>query len=121
VSAFPRSFPRRGEIYMVDFNPARGSEQAGMRPAVVVSNDINNEHSPVVIVAALTRTIPSRNYPQNVSLPADSPLPDAGTILGGQLYTIDRARLERHRGDLSEVQLRELDRALAISLSLPRP
>lgn len=105
---------------MVDFNPARGSEQAGMRPAVVISNDVNNQHSPVVIVAALTRTIPRRSYPQNVALPAGLPLPDAGTILCGQLYTIDRTRLQRHRGDLSAPQLAELNAALAVSLGLPR-
>jgi mRNA interferase MazF len=108
---------------MVDFNPARGSEQAGVRPAIVVSNDVNNQHSPVVIVAAITRTIPSRAYPQNVALPA-GPLPHAGTILGGQLYTIAKDRLGDHRGDLTDLDedlTSELDRALAVSLGLPRP
>lgn len=105
---------------MVDFNPARGSEQAGVRPAVVVSNDVNNQHSPVVIVAAMTRAPQRRNYPQNVHVPAGV-LPDEGTIYGGQLYTIDKTRLERYRGTLGAAKIAELDRALALSLGLRRP
>lgn len=68
---------------MVDFNPARGSEQAGERPALVVSNDIGNQHASVVIVAAITSTIPSKQYPQCVPLPGrpEGPLPRPGTIL----------------------------------------
>jgi mRNA interferase MazF len=104
---------------MVDFNPARGSEQAGVRPAVVVSNDVNNQHSSVVIVAAMTRTIPQRNYPQNVDMPAGI-LPDRGTILGNQLYTVSVERLGDFRGELDPQKRDELDRALLISLGLPR-
>ncbi len=72
---------------MVDFNPARGSEQAGHRPALVISSDVGNQHSSVVIVAAITRTIPKKPYPQCVPLPGrpDGPLPQPGTILCSQL------------------------------------
>ena len=118
MPSFPRSFPRRGEIYLVAFNPARGSEQAGTRPAVIVSNEVNNQHSPVVVVAAMTRTIYPKQYPQNVQLPAGRPLNDAGTILGGQLYTIDQQRLIRHRGELDPSQLQALNNALRKSLQL---
>lgn len=111
-------FPRRGEIYLVDFNPARGSEQAGVRPGVVVSNDVNNQHSPVVVVAALTRTIPSKRYPQNVHLPEGSPLRDAGTILCGQLNTIDKTRLLDKKGALTAAQINDLNRALRMSLHI---
>jgi mRNA interferase MazF len=117
---FPRTFPRRGEIYMVDFNPARGSEQAGIRPAIIVSNDVSNQHSPVVIVAAITTTIPGKDYPQNVRLEAGA-LPRAGTIYCGQLYTIDKTRLQNHRGDIPSNLMPDLDRALTVSLGLPRP
>jgi mRNA interferase MazF len=113
-------FPRRGEIYWIDFNPRRGSEQGGVRPAAVVSNDIINQHGPTVIVAALTRTIPSTNYPQNVHLPAGSPLADASTILCAQLLTVSKTRLQRHYGTLSESQMPELDRALSVALGLAR-
>ena len=102
---------------MVDFNPARGSEQQGIRPAVVVSNDTNNQYSPNVIVAAITKTIPKKNYPMNVYLPAGV-LPLEGTILGAQLMTLDKTRLLRHRGDLDEQKMNEVETALAKSLGL---
>lgn len=101
----------------MDFNPARGSEQAGKRPAVVVSNDVNNQHSPVVIVAAITSQV-GRVYPQNVLLPAGTPLRLESTILGNQLTTIAKERLETFRGQLDPTQLEELARALRVSLSL---
>jgi mRNA interferase MazF len=116
LPTFPRQFPRRGEIYEVDFNPARGSEQAGVRPAVVVSNDVNNQHSPVVIVAAMTKTIPSQQYPQNVHVPAGAM--QEGTIYGGQLYTISKERLGAYRDSLDDSLREQLDNALAVSLGL---
>ncbi len=105
---------------MVDFNPARGSEQAGHRPALVISSDVGNQHSSVVIVAAITRTIPKKPYPQCVPLPGrpDGPLPQPGTILCSQLMTIDKARLGDYRGPLSPSQLQQVDKALRVSLSL---
>lgn len=101
----------------MDFNPARGSEQAGRRPAVIVSNEINNQHSPVVIVAAITSKV-GRRFPQNVLLAAGAPLPLESMILGNQLTTIAKDRLEAFRGQLDAGQLDELARALRISLSL---
>jgi mRNA interferase MazF len=119
MAAFPRKFPRRGEIYMVDFNPARGSEQAGIRPALVVSNDVANRSSPNVTVAAITKTIPKRDYPFNVHLPAgDLPLP--GTICCAQVMTISKERLMRHRGQIDDQLLRNVDEALRVSLGLAR-
>jgi mRNA interferase MazF len=102
----------------VDFNPARGSEQAGRRPAVVVSNDASNQHSSVVIVAAVTSKIPKRDYAWNVALAAGDPLPLAGVILGNQLVTVAKDRLLKHRGSLNGEQIRALDQALKISLNL---
>jgi len=114
------AFPRRGHIYWVDFNPARGSEQAGKRPAVVVSNNINNEHSPVVIVAAMTTKLASKEYPMNVRLGAGSAMGES-EILCGQLVTISKERLENHMATLTETEIARLDRALATSLQLPKP
>jgi mRNA interferase MazF len=119
-SPFPRVFPRRGEIYIVDFGEPRGSAQAGQRPALVVSNDVNNQRAPVVIVAAITRTIPKRKYPMNVELPAGV-LPEAGTIYCHQLLTLDKRDLLRHRGSLDARKMAEVDRALAVALALPKP
>lgn len=120
MATYPKAFPRRGEIYDVDFGQPRGSEQAGRRPALVVSNDVNNQRSPVVIVAAITKTIPKKVYPFNVDLPAGI-LPLGGTIYCGQLLTIDKTRLLRHRGDLDNAKIAEVDRALCVSLGLAKP
>src|SRR5437773_7847293 len=110
MAAFPRRFPRRGEVYMVDFNPARGSEQAGTRPALVVSNDVNNEHGRVVTVVALTTTIPEKPYPFTVHLPAGV-LPREGTVLCNQIMTIDKQRLMRYRAALEPEQIKAVDEA----------
>jgi mRNA interferase MazF len=118
VTAYPRGFPRRGEIYTVDFSPSRGSEQAGRRPAVVVSNDVGNQYSPVVTVAAITSNVPTKIYRWNVPLSAGQPLPLAGTIYCNQVLTIAKDRLENHRGDLSPTQVAALDQALRVALGL---
>lgn len=112
-------FPRRGQIYWVDFAPARGSEQDGRRPALVVSNDITNQHSKVVTVVPLTSQAQKKPYPQNVSLPQGLPLPKAGTVLCAQVRTISQERLEEHRADLTVDQMRKVDRALGKALGLP--
>jgi len=119
MAGFPRTFPRRGEIYMVDFNPARGSEQAGIRPACVVSNDVANQRSPNVTVVAISKTVPKKQYPFNVHLPAGV-LPLEGTIMCAQVMTITRERLMRYRRTLDTDQMRGVDEALRVSLGLPR-
>lgn len=115
---FPHGVPRRGEIYWANFSRGRGSEQAGHRPAVIVSNNDINTTSTTVIVAALTRTIPTKKYPQNVHLPAGKPLPDEQTILCGQLLTLDKRRLQKHHATLVESQTTELDEALSAALGI---
>ena len=117
-SKFPHGVPQRGEIYWVYFSKGRGSEQAGHRPAVIVSNDVINTTSSTVIVAALTKAEQKKSYPQNVYLPAGRPLPDAQTILCGQLVTLSKERLQRHHATLDATQLPELDRALSVGLGL---
>jgi mRNA interferase MazF len=104
---------------MVNFDPARGSEQAGTRPALVVSNDVANRNSPNVTVVAITKNIPERDYPFNVHLPAGE-LPLPGTIYCAQIMTISKERLMRHRGQVDESILRSVDEALRVSLGLPR-
>jgi mRNA interferase MazF len=83
-----------------------------------VSNDINNQHSPVVVVAALTTKVSKKPYPQNLRLPAGRPLKKESTILGGQLTTIDKTRLETYCASLEADQVSELDDALRVSLAL---
>jgi len=114
-------FPLRGQIWWVDFNPTIGSEQSGIRPAVIISNDVANQHSPVVTVVPMTRTVPKRPYPQNVSVPANRPLPDASTIYCGQVRTVSKQRLRDYRGDLEPEHLEAVNAALAKALGLPTP
>ncbi|WP_078912460.1 type II toxin-antitoxin system PemK/MazF family toxin [Streptomyces sp. NRRL S-646] len=105
-------YPRRGDIYWVDFNPARGSEQAGRRPAVVISLDSFNRVMPVVVVAAVTTRIREGSKIQ-VTLEAGDPLPQRSAILGFQVTTIDQARLEQPGGRLRAEQIDELDEVIS--------
>ncbi len=114
-------FPRRGQIYWVDFSPTKGSEQSGRRPAAIVSNDVNNQHASVVVMVPITSKLKHKGLVLNVHLPANDPLPEPGLVLCGQVRTISKDRLETYRADLSPSQLREVDRALALLLSLPKP
>lgn len=114
-------FPRRGQIYWVDLSPTKGSEQNGRRPAVIVSNDTTNQHGSVVVVVPLTSKVKHRNLAVNVYLPANDPLPQEGLVLCNQVRTVAKERLDGYRMDLSVSQLREVERALALLLSLPKP
>lgn len=98
---------RRGDIYWIDWNPARGSEQAGRRPAVVISSDQANRALPVVTVAAITRTI-REGSPIAMILEAGEPLPFRSSILAFQVMTIDKNRLLDLAGELTTVQRDEL-------------
>lgn len=95
-----------------------GSEQQRIHPAVIVSNDVGNILSKVVIVAAMTSK-PSRHRQNwDVHLQAGQPLTDAGRIQCNQLYTIDKARLGKKIASLSAMQLVDLDQALRVSLGM---
>ena len=94
---------RRGEIYWVEFNPVKGSEQAGLRPALVVQNDVGNRYSPTTIVVAITRTIPPRPYPFTVVIePEESGLSERSAVNCSQMVTVQQAgtalRLRLQRG-----------------------
>jgi mRNA interferase MazF len=113
----PTSPPRRGEIYWVDFNPSRGSEQAGRRPAVVISQDSFNSRMPTVVVAAITSQLKPAAYVV-VNLPENRPLRLASQILAFQVTTIDKSRLESYAGELDTVQLGQLKNALRMAWDL---
>lgn len=113
-----KDFPRRGEIWIVNWNPARGSEQTGRRPALIIQNDIGNEKAPTTIVAAISSTI--KIYPMNVEVkPPEGGLKHPSIIKTSQILTISKERLEKRLGNLSKVKLDEVDRAIKLSLSLP--
>lgn len=109
---------KRGEIYWVDWNPGRGSEQGGLRPALVIQNDIGNRYSPTTIVAALT-TAAEKPYPFLVKVTAkESDLPKDSTANLAVIMTVDKSRLTDKCGELSEAKMAEVDKAIKASLGL---
>jgi len=109
---------RRGEIYYVDWSPGRGSEQIGIRPALIIQNDIGNRFSPTTIVAAVS-TRQRRPYPFHVNITAqESGLPQDSMVKCEQIQTIDQTRLGRLAGALSEQKMQEVDLALKRSMGL---
>jgi mRNA interferase MazF len=122
---------KRGEIYWVDFEPIRGSEQGGLRPALVVQNDIGNQYSPTTVVVAITRTIPTKPFPFVVVIePEESGLPQRSAVNCAQMATIQQSgqasRLRPSRGQtvlrpigrLNANKLQEVDKALRFNLGL---
>jgi mRNA interferase MazF len=109
---------RRADIYWVDWNPARGSEQSGKRPALVIQNDSGNQYSSTVIVASITTAI-NRPYPFLVHLtPAQSGLERDSSIDLAMILTIDKARLGQKCGALTPSLMLEVDQAIKVSLGL---
>ena len=109
---------KRGEIYWVDWAPARGSEQKGKRPALVIQNDIGNRLSSTIIVATCSTKF-TKAYPFQVFVEAqDSGLTDDCIIDLAQIITIDKSRLLKKCGKLSKDKMYEVNKALEISLGL---
>ena len=108
---------RRGEVWLVNFNPGRGSEQKGVRPALIVQNDVGNQYAATTIVSAITTTL--KKYPVTVFLSHHGGGLKAPSMVNlAQVLTIDKARLMKRLGALEAGQLREVDEALKISLGL---
>lgn len=113
------SFPKRGEIFLINFDPALGSEIKKTRPALILQNDIGNEFSPVTIVAAITSHVGERRYPTEIFLPKElTKLSEDSIILLNQIRTIDKIRLIQRMGILPKNLLEEVRRALMISFGL---
>lgn len=109
---------KRGEIYRVDWSPGRGSEQSGLRPALVIQNDVGNKFSPTTIVAAVTTT-PEKPYRFMVRITAsESGLPRDSMINLAVILTIDQTRLGDKCGELSQTKMAEVDEAIKTSLAL---
>lgn len=111
--------PRRGDIYLVSFDPTVGAEIQKTRPALVIQNDLSNRHSPITIVAAITSKFRERLYPTEVFVPRDEGgLRSDSVVLLNQIRSIDTQRLVRSLGKLTPETLAEVDRAILISLGL---
>jgi mRNA interferase MazF len=106
-------------LYWVEFDPARGVEQRGRRPALVIQNDRGNQHSAYTVVAAISSAPLPRTYPFTVPLAAgEGNLPRAGHVNCAQLLTIDQGRLQSRLGALSPERMVEVDAALRYELDL---
>ncbi len=109
----------RGDIYYADLRPVIGSEQGGVRPVLIIQNDIGNRHSPTVICAAITSKMNKAKLPTHVELEASKyDLMKDSVVLLEQLRTIDMQRLKDRVCRLDSEILRKVDRALEISLEL---
>lgn len=111
---------RRGDVYYADLRPVVGSEQGGIRPVLIIQNDVGNRHSPTVIVAAITSQINKSKLPTHVELSARHyEMVKDSVILLEQLRTIDKRRLKERVCHLDGEILTKVDKALEISLELP--
>ena len=110
---------KRGEIYYADLSPVVGSEQGGVRPVLIVKNDVGNRHSPTVIAAAITSRLDKAKLPTHISLDATTcGLQRDSIVLLEQVRTIDKRRLKDKMGSLDEASMSRVDNALSISFGL---
>jgi mRNA interferase MazF len=121
VTRRPVTCPRRGEVFLVNFEPTVGAEIRKTRPALILQNDIANRHSPVTIVAAVSSKFDVPLYPTEVLVTA----PEGGlnvdsVVLLNQVRTIDKQRLVRRLGALKPLTMAQVGQALQISFGLAR-
>ena len=110
---------KRGEIYYADLSPVVGSEQGGVRPVLIVQNDIGNKFSPTVIAAAITSQKDKSRLPTHISLSAEHcGLSRDSVVLLEQIRTLDKRRLKERMGKLDTQSMYDVDRALSVSFGL---
>lgn len=110
---------KRGDIYYADLSPVVGSEQGGVRPVLIIQNDVGNKYSPTVIAAAITSKINKAKLPTHIELNAESfGLPKNSVILMEQIRTIDKKRLKEKIGHLDETHMEQVNAALSVSFGL---
>ena len=110
---------KRGEIYYADLSPVVGSEQGGVRPVLIIQNNVGNKYSPTVIAAAITSRGTKADLPTHIRLYADnSGLSKDSVVLLEQIRTIDKKRLKEKMGTLGTYDMDKVDEALSISFGL---
>lgn len=112
---------RRGDLFYADLNPVVGSEQGGIRPVLVIQNDVGNHFSPTVVAAAITSRKAKNSLPTHILLENVPGLAPTSLLLLEQLRTIDRKRLRGYIGRISKEKMLEVDTALAISMGIGYP
>ena len=110
---------KRGDVFYADLSPVVGSEQGGVRPVLVIQNDIGNKYSPTVIIAAVTSQINKAKLPTHIEISGDEyGLSKDSVILAEQVRTIDKRRLKEKIGHLDEELMARVNEALEISFGL---
>ena len=110
---------RRGDIYYADLSPVVGSEQGGVRPVLIIQNNVGNRFSPTVIAAAINSQNSKANLPTHIRLYADdSGLSKDSVVLLEQIRTLDKKRLKEKMGTLNSSDMYKVDEALSISFGL---
>ena len=110
---------KRGDIFYADLSPVIGSEQGGLRPVLIIQNDVGNKYSPTVIAAAITSKTSKAKLPTHIDKYAESTgLLKDSVILLEQIRTLDKKRLKEKTGHLSAAKMNEVDTAIAVSLNL---
>ena len=110
---------KRGYLYYADLSPVVGSEQGGVRPVLIIQNDIGNKYSPTVIVAAITSQINKAKLPTHVEISSEEyGLNRDSVVLLEQIRTLDKKRLKEKIGHMTETDMKKVDKSLLISISL---
>ena len=110
---------KRGELYYADLSPVVGSEQGGIRPILIVQNDVGNKYSPTIIAAAVTSKINKAKLPTHIEIPSAYGLVKDSVILLEQIRTLDKRRLKERIGELPPQTMTRVNRAILISLGFP--
>ncbi|WP_172188683.1 type II toxin-antitoxin system PemK/MazF family toxin [Lentilactobacillus kribbianus] len=110
---------KRGDVFFADLSPVVGSEQGGMRPVLIIQNDVGNHYSPTVIVAAITARISKPKMPTHVGITTKDGVDRDSVILLEQIRTIDKQRLKDQVTHLRSSIMKRVDKALQISLEIP--
>ena len=114
---------KRGDIFYADLSPVVGSEQGGLRPVLIVQNDVGNRHSPTVIAAAITSRMTKSRMPTHIDVKCSVGSSSTGlacdsVILLEQIRTIDKKRLKEKMGHLDEVTMSQVNQAISVSFGL---
>lgn len=110
---------KRGEIYYADLSPVVGSEQGGIRPVLIIQNDVGNKFSPTVIAAAITSQRYKANLPTHIKVNAhECGLSKDSVVLLEQVRTLDKKRLREKMGNLDKSDMYKIDKALSVSFGL---
>ena len=110
---------KRGDIYYADLSPVVGSEQGGVRPVLIVQNDVGNKFSPTVIAAAITSRIEKNNLPTHIEVDGgECGLAKDSVVLLEQVRTIDKQRLREKMGTLDHADMGKVNQALSVSFGL---